>query len=50
MTDIDDHEAFNIAFEDPGILMVDAMTSYKLLFDNIDWLVAAILTWGFWFF
>ena len=49
MADLDSHEAWNIAYDDPGIVMVDSWVSIVKLADNFDWLVAAILTWGFWF-
>ena len=49
MTDFRHHDAWNIAFDDPGIYLVDIMTTTWLVLDNIDFLVAAILTWGFWF-
>ena len=50
MLDPESHEAWNLAREDPGILLVDDVVSIWLIYDNIEWLLGAILTWGFWFF
>lgn len=49
MIDLQGHDAWNIAYDDPGIAAVDDLTTIWLITDNLDWLVAAILTWGFWF-